>query len=201
MDKVNGTDKLDLLKVRSAKVVVGERELVLRTSTLMQQKALVVALAKINPAPIFAAGAPLIALAGGPGFVAALAEHGPAVYRAAMEFLATSASDALGEAAAAVLDTEQNFRIVRDEEKAVGDEDRTLDGKRYISSDRLRSWVVDTITPAQAFHVLAAAVDLNDYRRLGGVLAALATGVTGAAKTSEPPATDSSKGSPGGAQA
>lgn len=188
-------DKLEMLRVRSERVLVGELELTLKTSTLMQQKSLMVSLGKIDPGPVFAAFKPVIDKAGSSEFVAAIIAAGPGIYKTVMEFASTAGGDALAEAAAAVLDNEANFKALRDTEKVLTDEDRTVEGRRYVLSDGLREWVAATITPRQAFHVLATAVKLNDYGALGEALAALAR-TAGAAIGSTQPATSSSVESP-----
>lgn len=186
MNKVNGMERLDALKIRSEKVLVGERELVARTSSMMQQKALVEALGKIDPSTLLSQVSPVLAAAGSSNFASVLVSMGPLLYKSLMEFLSESASVAVAEAAGAILDNEQNFRVLRDEEKAVTDDQRTMEGRRYVESTALREWVRDTITPAQAFDVISVAIGLNDYRRLGGALASLVMGAMGAAKTSAP---------------
>lgn len=207
---MSNPDKLDFLKVKSEEVLVGDRTLTLRTSTIMQQRDLVVALAKIDPAPLFAAARPIVDSAGGDGFVAAVIAAGPALYQTLMQFLGTAGGEVLAQAAAAALDNEANFRTLREEEKVVADEDRAMEGRRYVSCDALRSWVCGTITPRQAFHVLATTIRLNDYGVLGEALAGLAKRAAGTATKASPTpsptlsarlATASSDETPAGVQA
>lgn len=182
-------DKLELLRVRSQKVLVGERELTLRTSSLVQQQALAAALGKADPTAALAAVSPLLGAAGGEGFAAAVVEAGPALYRALMAFLADSAGPAVAEGVGILLDNEVNFRALRDE-GVLGDEECEREGRRYVLSSPLRQLVASTVTPRQAFAVLSGAMALNDYTVLGEALAALvmkaARAATGAAASVQP---------------
>ena len=190
------SDKLELLRIKTERVLVGEREMILKTSTLVQQKALATALGKVDPGPLLAAVQPVLDDAAAPAFVATLTKATPEIYRAAMSFLATSAGDAVAEGVSYLLDNEQNFGALVSAGVAVEAE---REGGRYVGSAHLRALVSATITPRQALHVLVAAIGLNDYGALGGALAALVTRVASAAaksnaKSTPAPESGSSEG-------
>lgn len=196
---MNDISKLELLRIRSATVLVGETELVLKTSTLMQQLALANALGKIDPSPLLEAARPIVDKAGGADFVPTLLASGAVLWREALRFLGTAGGSVLAEVAGILLDNERNLGFL----DHLVEDDRTLDGRRYVESQNLRNWIAGTVTPRQALFVLTTAIELNDYGAVGEALAALAKRAAKAASAAtsprpqnDPPETDSSAAKP-----
>ena len=175
-----------LCQVKEIRVPFSEHDLLLRTSTVAQQRALLEVVSALDPTPLVEMSRPFLDARNASvldGVEDAMQRDGVAFIRAILNFLKTAATDLLALGAAVALDNEANYRWLKAGEKEFTAEPRRVAG-RYLECSEFREYVAAFITPAQAFNVLQEAFRLNQYSELGKALMGMV-----AAKTSSPTTT------------